>query len=324
MGTDRPLIGRGDYGSSVREVQEHLRVAVDGDFGPDTEAAVEAYQARKGLSVDGVVGPDTWRVMEQEFDLAPYPPPLPDLLPDALIERICTEALESEIADYSWDDRGVAPRGYITGMAVTFAQSYARLLNDDPIAHEMARADSGNESEDVLAWYESEFKALGMSNREAGAATLRHLYALMLGLGMRETSGEFCCGRDQSASNTDADTCEAGLFQTSWNASVCCTDFIVLTDQYDLASPQGYQNIFADEVSCPQSDWACYGSGAGRHFQELCKFSPAFAVETAAITLRNLRQHYGPINRKEAELRPEADDMFRAIQDLMDRRPGDV
>jgi murein L,D-transpeptidase YcbB/YkuD len=38
-------------------------VAVDGLFGPETEAAVRAYQREKGLAVDGIVGPNTWRAL---------------------------------------------------------------------------------------------------------------------------------------------------------------------------------------------------------------------------------------------------------------------
>jgi peptidoglycan hydrolase-like protein with peptidoglycan-binding domain len=60
-----PLVKRGDNGFPVRPLQQLLRargesVAVDGSFGPNTENAVEAFQASHALSADGIVGPQTW------------------------------------------------------------------------------------------------------------------------------------------------------------------------------------------------------------------------------------------------------------------------
>ncbi len=60
-----PLVRRGDSIFPVRPLQQLLRarshpVAVDGIFGPLTEAAVEAFQQSKGLTADGIVGPNTW------------------------------------------------------------------------------------------------------------------------------------------------------------------------------------------------------------------------------------------------------------------------
>jgi hypothetical protein len=53
------LLNRGDSGEQVKTVQRAVGVRVDGDFGPQTEAAVKGYQRRHGLAADGVVGPKT-------------------------------------------------------------------------------------------------------------------------------------------------------------------------------------------------------------------------------------------------------------------------
>jgi hypothetical protein len=62
---DTPVMGLGALGDLVVWAQEHLATAgytipIDGDFGPETQAAVESFQAAKGLTVDGIVGPATW------------------------------------------------------------------------------------------------------------------------------------------------------------------------------------------------------------------------------------------------------------------------
>jgi peptidoglycan hydrolase-like protein with peptidoglycan-binding domain len=60
-----PLVRQGDQAHPVQTLQYLLRahgrtLAVDGVFGPGTDAAVRAFQQQKGLAVDGIVGPATW------------------------------------------------------------------------------------------------------------------------------------------------------------------------------------------------------------------------------------------------------------------------
>jgi hypothetical protein len=62
----------------------------------------------------------------------------------------------------------------------------------------------------------------------------------------------------------------------------------------------------------------CYGTGAGFEFQKLAKGFPQYACETAALTLRNAADHYGPVERREVELRAEADHLLTQVQNYVD------
>ena len=213
--------------------------------------------------------------------------------PSLPISEIVQIAANSALARVSWDGgRGRAPLGYIKGMAVMFAVALRKLAQGDPAAVEMARASSGDPSRDALAYYASEFARLGMRNDVSGIDTLRHLFVLMIGLGMRELSGRYCEGRDQSASNTSADTAEAGLFQMSWDAHGASRQIPRLLDEYQ-ANGGGYREIFCEGVTPRRGELDNCGSGTGLQFQQLCKERPGFAVEAAAVGLRNRRNALG-------------------------------
>lgn len=59
----RPTLRLGDSGDAVKELQQILRIAVDGEFGKKTAAAVKARQKAARLVADGVVGPYTWAAL---------------------------------------------------------------------------------------------------------------------------------------------------------------------------------------------------------------------------------------------------------------------
>ncbi|HIS86324.1 MAG TPA: peptidoglycan-binding protein [Candidatus Faecivicinus avistercoris] len=59
------ILRDGDYGADVIELQTRLKAVgydpgeIDGEFGPNTEDAVEALQTAAGITVDGEFGPDS-------------------------------------------------------------------------------------------------------------------------------------------------------------------------------------------------------------------------------------------------------------------------
>ena len=233
-------------------------------------------------------------------------------------ERIIATVRGSDVPNLIWSDRGLAPSGYAKGMAVAFARVYAKWKIRNSAALVMAAANSGDDTRDALSWYNSRFQPKAMDNTKAGADTLRHLFVLLFGLGMRESSGRYCEGRDRSARNISADSAEAGLFQMSWDAHTADAEILRLFGEYRASQDDGLLAIFREGVTAHQSDLESYGSGDGRAFQDLCKSKPLFAVECAAVGLRAMRRQWGPINRHEAVIAPSVDRLFAMVQAIAD------
>ena len=59
----RLVLRRGSSGEDVRLLQRSLGIAADGAFGPQTHAAVVAFQKSRSLLPDGVVGRMTWAAL---------------------------------------------------------------------------------------------------------------------------------------------------------------------------------------------------------------------------------------------------------------------
>ena len=72
-GGPMPTLQEGSTGDVVRSLQQVLTNAapgqwnttpgaIDGDFGPNTKASVQAFQTWGGVTADGVIGDQTWAV----------------------------------------------------------------------------------------------------------------------------------------------------------------------------------------------------------------------------------------------------------------------
>lgn len=224
-----------------------------------------------------------------------------------IFESIKEIAKASSCANYTWPGRGHVPLGYIEGVAVTYAKNLCDLKNKKPTTLSMIIPNMASSS-DAFAYY-------GI-NPSGDVARLRSLFSLTLGLGVRESSGRYCCGRDASATNTSSTTAEAGAWQTSYNAlSGPVRQSLYMA--YKIDQSECNLDIFKQGVSCKASDLTDWGFGEGFSFQVLEKACPTFAAELAALDLRYLRKHYGPINTKAARIVPECTSMLQMVENLV-------
>lgn len=69
-------LARGSKGALVAAVQRALKIEADGDYGPQTEAAVKAEQRRRGLVETGAVDPALLQLLNIEIGTAITPVPL--------------------------------------------------------------------------------------------------------------------------------------------------------------------------------------------------------------------------------------------------------
>jgi peptidoglycan hydrolase-like protein with peptidoglycan-binding domain len=98
-----PLLKSGSTGSEVRYLQESLAKLgynpgpIDGIFGPQTDKAVRAFQADKGLVVDGIVGNNTWAALEKALENPPTPPTPPTPPPSSSHPLLRTGSTGSEV-----------------------------------------------------------------------------------------------------------------------------------------------------------------------------------------------------------------------------------
>ncbi|MEO8936098.1 MAG: hypothetical protein ABI327_04750 [Burkholderiaceae bacterium] len=189
------------------------------------------------------------------------------------------------------------------------AQTYARTwcvakTKPDSIGAFLAGTDFPLSS-DALAVY-------GRSNGSADDR-LRALFALGLGEGMRESSGDRSASRDTTAKvPPSAETAEAGLFQVSADSLGFSKRLPKLVEQFQADSSSCALDRFSQGMK--KSSVPDYGTGRGADFQHLSRSCPAFATPYALVMMRVKMQHFGPVRRKEAELAESCERMFDAVE----------
>jgi len=69
-----PILRPGAEGPAVAQLQRELQAlgyydgSIDGGYGEQTQAAVEAFQSDQQLTVDAIVGPSTWDALSRALD----------------------------------------------------------------------------------------------------------------------------------------------------------------------------------------------------------------------------------------------------------------
>lgn len=199
----------------------------------------------------------------------------------------------------NWSDRGVAGIGYIRGVAQVFAHA---VCADRPVLNKAL----GTDDKDALVH-------MGIKQ-----ADISNTYTLLLGLGMRESSGKYYEGIDLSASNAKGragSEMEAGLFQSSFNSFGASPELKVIWDEYHAHPERCLVDVFKPGYGDHMT--SNYGQGQALEFQGFTKTCPAFAVEYNATLLRVLRRHFGPINTQAAQFIPACKQMFSDIQEAI-------
>lgn len=116
-------LARGSTDAGVKRVQEWLTLhghatAIDGEYGPATAAAVEAFQRADGCLRDdnaGVVDVETWGALVAPMDRAEIVSSMPDKFGDR-VSRIARAHLVARAREVGGDNRGPWARLYGRGV----------------------------------------------------------------------------------------------------------------------------------------------------------------------------------------------------------------
>lgn len=107
-----PTLREGATGPAVANLQRLLdahgaNLAVDGDFGPATEAALTAFQRSAGLTPDGIAGPQTLQALNAAPPAAPANPSTPSGWLQLGSRGAAVAVLQRELTSLGYNTYGV-------------------------------------------------------------------------------------------------------------------------------------------------------------------------------------------------------------------------
>lgn len=204
--------------------------------------------------------------------------------------------LENACVKRHWKDRGYMPKGFAQGVAQSYLRARARGEKGRPLA---------SPDKDALAYYK-----LGAGNE------LEKTYAFLLGLGMRESNGNFSLGRDYTAKGPQSSRqAESGAWQFSFDAIGRDSELRSIY-QRRSTDQSGSQSCLNDiySVGIRKKDTGYITSPAdGYAFQKFFRGCADAQAEYAAVMIRAVRSHFGPINRREVEYVKACEDWLKSL-----------
>jgi hypothetical protein len=226
--------------------------------------------------------------------------------------RVADIASASDCARHFWKKRGVAPVGYIKGVALVYAKSFCESKGSVETAATVMKQPLRRDGQDSLVRYEDDLALNGVDVTNE-VERLRAIYTLGIGQGMRESSGNTTEGRDINAQHPSAASAEAGLFQTSFDSLSRSPALPRLLEQYRAHTGACLLDVFKEGIPHVITR-PVFGTGPGAEFQRFTRECPAMATEYALVMLRVNRRHFGPIIRKETEYFQPCNEMLKQVE----------
>ena len=97
------------------------------------------------------------------------------------------------------------------------------------------------------------------------------------------------------------------------------TELKKLYEEYKNNPEKCLLKTFKEGVTCKNQ--TILGTGAGADYQVFNKSCPAFAAEYAMTFIRLTRSHFGPLNRKTAQVKPACANLLGAVKNIIEADP---